>query len=93
MSESLFDWLCPRLNVQFLLDHLPRNAGHVRWLPCEHVPVVSEKGDELEFLLRIELGTDNRRLGGLGLVQHYPLGWAVGLVKPEFFEGTSSRSL
>jgi len=39
-----------------VLSLLPRNSQHVRWLPCEDVPVVLEEGGERAFLCRVEAG-------------------------------------
>ena len=61
-----------------MLSLLPRNSQHVRWLPCEDVPVVLEEGGERAFLCRVEAGPDHCGLVRLivleddGLVRH---GW------------------
>jgi hypothetical protein len=33
-----------------VLDHLPRNAGHIQWCPSEHVSICPQEGDERAFL-------------------------------------------
>jgi hypothetical protein len=33
-----------------VLDHLPGDPRHLRWLPCKHVGICLEEGDEREFL-------------------------------------------
>jgi hypothetical protein len=38
------------VNLEFVLDHLPRDPGHVRWLPGEHVDISPEESDECKFL-------------------------------------------
>ena len=45
-----------------MLSLLPWDSGHVRWLPCEDVPILPEEGDERAFLCRVEAGPDH---GGL----------------------------
>ena len=39
---------------QVVLAHLPRDPGHVEWLPCKHISVCPEEGDEHEFLFGVE---------------------------------------
>ena len=39
---------------QVVLDHLPRDPGHVGRLPCKHVRIFPEEGDEREFLFGVE---------------------------------------
>src|SRR5207244_889233 len=39
---------------QVMLDHLPRDPRHVRWLPCKHISVCPEEGDEHEFLFGVK---------------------------------------
>jgi hypothetical protein len=46
----LLDWPSVGVDLQMVLDHLPRNPRHLRWLPGKHVDVSPEEGDELEFL-------------------------------------------
>ena len=41
---------------------LPWDSGHVRWLPCEDVPILPEEGGECPFLRQVEAGPDH---GGL----------------------------
>ena len=45
-----------------MLSLLPLDSGHVRWLPCEDIPILSEEGGERTFLRRVEAGPDH---GGL----------------------------
>ena len=40
----------------------PWDSGHVRWLPCEDVPILSEEGGERAFLRRVEAGPDHGSL-------------------------------
>jgi hypothetical protein len=39
-----------RVDLQMVLDHLPGDPRHLRWLPCEHVGICLEEGDKREFL-------------------------------------------
>ena len=45
-----------------MLSLLPWDSGHVRWLPCEDVPILPEEGGERAFLRRVEASPDH---GGL----------------------------
>src|SRR5881394_1857223 len=60
---------------QVVLDHLPRDPGHVGWLPCKHISVCPEKGDEHEFLFGVERPAHLHGLGGVG-IQENLLDWA-----------------
>ena len=52
-AESLFYWLGAFLDIELVLDHLPRDAGHGRGSPREYVPVGTEESDERAFLFRV----------------------------------------
>jgi hypothetical protein len=39
-----------RVELQMVLNHLPRDPRHLRRLPSEHVGICLEEGDEREFL-------------------------------------------
>jgi hypothetical protein len=39
-----------RVDLQMVLDHLPGDPRHLRWLPCEHIGICLEEGVEREFL-------------------------------------------
>jgi hypothetical protein len=39
-----------RVDLQMVLDHLPGYSRHLRRIPCEHVGICLEEGDECEFL-------------------------------------------
>jgi hypothetical protein len=47
-----------------VLDHLPRDPRHLRWLPCEHVGICLEEGDEREFLFFLQITRNASGLGG-----------------------------
>jgi hypothetical protein len=38
------------VDLQMVLDHLPRDPRHLRRFPCEYVSICLEEGDEREFL-------------------------------------------
>src|SRR6266542_2571754 len=62
----------PRIRTygQVVLDHLPRDPGHVGRLPCKYVRVCPEEGDEHEFLFGVERPTYLHGLGGLGIQEN-----------------------
>src|SRR5438105_2497269 len=60
---------------QVVLDHLPRDPRHVGWLPCKHISVCLEEGDEHEFLFGVERPTHLHGLGRAG-IQEDLLDWA-----------------
>ena len=60
---------------QVVLDHLPRDPGHVGWLPCKHISVCPEEGDEHEFLFGVKRSAHLHGLGRVG-IQENPLDWA-----------------
>ena len=45
-----------------MLSLLPWDSGHVRWLPCEDVPILPKEGGERAFLYRVEAGPDHGSL-------------------------------
>jgi hypothetical protein len=42
-----------RVDLQMVLNHLPRDPRHLRWLPVKHIIISLEEGDEREFLFAI----------------------------------------
>jgi hypothetical protein len=46
----MLDWLVIGVDLQMVLDHLPRDSGHLWWLQGKHVNIIPEEGDEREFL-------------------------------------------
>jgi hypothetical protein len=53
LPGPLLDWSSIRVDLQMVLNHLPRDPRHLRWLPGKHVNVSPEKGDEREFLFDV----------------------------------------
>src|SRR6187399_2602312 len=47
-----------RTNSKLVLNYLPGNAGDVRWLPCEHINIRPQEGNEHAFLFAIKCSTD-----------------------------------
>ena len=45
-----------RTDNKMMLNHLPGNAGDVEFLPCKHVDIRPQEGDELAFLFAIKGG-------------------------------------
>jgi hypothetical protein len=46
-------------------NHLPGDPRHLRWLPSKHVNIISEEGDEREFLFVAQVSRDASSLGGI----------------------------
>jgi hypothetical protein len=51
------------VDLQMVLNHLPRDLRHLQWLPGEQVNISLEEGDEHEFLFTVQIPCD---VGGLG---------------------------
>jgi hypothetical protein len=43
------------VDLYMVLNHLPRDPGHLRWLPCKHIRVSPDEGDEREFLFAVQI--------------------------------------
>jgi hypothetical protein len=43
------------VDLQMVLNHLPRDPRHLRRLPGKHVDISPEEGDEHEFLFAIQI--------------------------------------
>src|ERR1041385_614180 len=63
MSQRLLDRLRAWPNVQLVLGEFSRHTRHVFWRPCEDVPILTEKLDELGFLFVAKSSSDNNELG------------------------------
>jgi hypothetical protein len=50
------------VDLQMMLNHLPRNPGHLRWLSGKHVDISPEEGDEHEFLFTVQITRDTSSL-------------------------------
>jgi hypothetical protein len=45
-----------------VLNHLPRDPEHLRWLPGKHIDISPEHGDEREFLFAVQITRDTGSL-------------------------------
>jgi hypothetical protein len=54
-----------RVDLQMVLNHLPRDPEHLSWLPGKHVNIILEEGDEHEFLFVAQIPRDVGGLGGI----------------------------
>jgi hypothetical protein len=61
----LTHWSGVRVDLQMVLDHLPGDPRHLRRLPCEHVGICLEEGDEREFLFLLQITRNTSGLGGI----------------------------
>ena len=60
----LLHWFHFWVDTESVLSQLPGNTRHVRWLPREDVPVLTEELDELAFLFAVQ---SSGNVGGLGI--------------------------
>jgi hypothetical protein len=58
-------WLGARNYLQGMLGKFPGYTYHVRWLPYEDVPVLTEELDERTFLFGGQICPDGGGLGGI----------------------------
>jgi hypothetical protein len=52
-----------------MLNHIPRDPGHIHYFPCENIKIFPEKTDEREFLFGVELWVNLElllRISGIG---------------------------
>ena len=63
--DLLLHRVCVRSHSQVVLNHLPRDPGHVGWPPCKHVGVSPEEGDECAFLFAAQVTANLDDLGGV----------------------------
>jgi hypothetical protein len=61
----LTHWFSVRVDLQMVLDHLLGDPRHLRWLPCEHVGICLEEGDERKFLFFLQITRNASGLGGI----------------------------
>jgi hypothetical protein len=53
LSGPLLDRSGIGVDLQMVLNHLPRDPRHLRRLPGKHVNISPEEGDEHEFLFAV----------------------------------------
>jgi hypothetical protein len=54
------------VDLQIVLNHLPRDPRHMRWLPCKYIDTSSEEGDEREFPFAVQITRDTGSLSSRG---------------------------
>jgi hypothetical protein len=54
------------VDLQMLLDHLPRDPMHLRQLPGKHIDVIPEEGGERKFLFVVQVTRDMGSLSSFG---------------------------
>jgi hypothetical protein len=55
LSGLLLDRSGVGVDLQMVLNHLPRDPRHLLWLPGEHVDISPEEGAEREFLFAVQI--------------------------------------
>jgi hypothetical protein len=66
LSGPLLDQSGVGVDLQMVLNHLPRDPRHLRWLPGKHIDISLEEGDEREFLFAVQITRDTGSLSGRG---------------------------
>jgi hypothetical protein len=54
------------VDLQMVLNHLPRDPRHLRWLSGKHINISPEEGDEHEFLFAVQITRDTGSLSSRG---------------------------
>jgi len=71
LPDLLLDGLGARTDREVMLNHFPRDPGHVGRLPCKHVDIRPEESDEHEFLFGSQASAYAGDLGGLRADLHH----------------------
>jgi hypothetical protein len=66
LSRPLLDRSSVRVDLQMMLNHLPRDPRHLRWLSGKHIDISLEEGDEREFLFVVQITRDMGSLSSRG---------------------------
>jgi hypothetical protein len=66
LPGPLLDRSGVRVDLQMMLNHLPRDPRHLRWLPDKHIDISPEEGDECEFLFAVQITRDTSSLSSRG---------------------------
>jgi hypothetical protein len=66
LPGPLLDRSSVGVDLQMILNHLPRDPRHLRWLPGKHIDISLEEGDEHEFLFAIQITQDMGSLSSRG---------------------------
>lgn len=62
----MLNWSESELDVKGVLNEFHLDSGHVRWLPHQKNPVLTEEVAECAFLFPIQVEPDIQPLGGVG---------------------------
>jgi hypothetical protein len=54
------------VDLQMVLNHLPRDPRHLRWLSGKHVNISPEEDDKREFLFAVQITRDMGSLSSRG---------------------------
>jgi hypothetical protein len=65
LPRPLLDWSGVGVDLQMVLNHLPRDPGHLRRLLGKHVNISPEEGDERVFLFAVQITRDTDSLSSL----------------------------
>jgi hypothetical protein len=55
LLRPLLDRSSIGVDLQMVLNHLPRDPRHLQWLPGKHVDIIPEEGDEREFIFVVQI--------------------------------------
>ena len=64
-----------RTDSKVVLNHLPGNAGDVGCLPCKHIDIRPQEGDEHAFLFAVEGGAYGESPASAVLLDRHLLGF------------------
>ena len=73
-SDSLLDGPRVRTDDKVVLNYFPGNTGDVRWLPCKHIDIRPQEGDERPFLFAVEGGAYSESSARVVLLNGHLLG-------------------
>jgi hypothetical protein len=55
LPGPLLDWFGIGVDLQIVLNHIPRDPSHLQWLPGKYVDISPEECDEREFLFVVQI--------------------------------------
>jgi hypothetical protein len=55
LLRPLLDRSSIGVDLQMVLNHLPRDPRHLQRLPGKHVDIIPEEGDEREFIFVVQI--------------------------------------
>jgi hypothetical protein len=65
LPEPLLDRSDVGVDLQMVLNHLPRDPRHLRWLPGKYTDISPKEGDERKFLFVVQITRDTGSLSSL----------------------------